>query len=255
MDIKVAKISEEDLSEDLYINLAKEWYGSVVGPMAISRVETRAQTPWILEMIRKYIGYRAEILDVGSGAGFFANEAAVAGHKVTGLDVSDASLKVAELMDRTQTVRYVEGNAYHMPFRKESFDVVVALDLLEHVSDPEKIMSEMTRVLRPGGLLFFHTVNRTALSYFLISKGKWFIKQTPAMYFDFSLFRRPETVDQWCEEMGLEVQIVRGLRPKVLGKSFWRWLWTREVPDNMEFVWTKSKHISYTGYAKKLREH
>ena len=158
-------------------------------------------------------------------------------------------------MDKTQTVHYVEGDAYHMPFRKESFDVVVALDLLEHVSDPEKIMSEMTRVLRPGGLLFFHTVNKTPLSYFLISKGKWFVRDTPETYFNFSLFRHPDTVDQWCEELGLEMQAMRGLRPKLLAKSFWRWLWHREVSDNMEFVWTKSKPISYTGYAKKLREH
>lgn len=255
VDIEVAKISEEDLSSDLYRNLAEEWYGSAVGPMAIARAETRAQIPWILERIRKYIGYRAEILDVGSGAGFFSNGAAQAGHKVTGLDVSETSLKVAELMDKTGLVHYVEGDAYRMPFAKESFDVVVALDLLEHVSDPEQIMSEMTRVLRPGGLLFFHTVNKTPLSYFLVFKGKWLVRNTPYKYYDYALFRRPEVIDQWCEELGLEVQTLQGLRPKILKRSFWHWLWNREVPENLQFVWGKYKLISYTGCAKKLREH
>lgn len=255
MDIEVAKISEDDFSSDLYRNLAEEWYGSRIGPMAIARAETRAQTPWILDRIRKYIGYRAEILDVGSGAGFFSNEAARAGHKVTGLDVSETSLRVAELMDKTGLVRYVEGDAYRMPFAKESFDVVVALDLLEHVSDPEQIMSEMTRVLRPGGLLFFHTINKTPLSYFLVFKGKWLVRNTPFKYYDYSLFRRPEVIDQWCVELGLEIQTLQGLRPKILKKSFWHWLLNREVPENLQFVWGKSKLISYTGCAKKLREH
>ncbi|MGE5084725.1 MAG: bifunctional 2-polyprenyl-6-hydroxyphenol methylase/3-demethylubiquinol 3-O-methyltransferase UbiG [Bacillota bacterium] len=254
MDIEVAKISE-DVTSDLYRDLAEEWYSSQTGPMAIARAETRAQLPWILERIRKYIGYRAEILDVGSGAGFFSNEAARAGHQVTGLDMSETSLKVAELMDQTGLVRYVEGDAYRMPFAKESFDVVVALDLLEHVSDPEQIMSEMTRVLRPGGLLFFHTINKTAFSYALVFKKKWFVRNTPLKYYDYSLFRSPEMIDQWCTDLGLEIQTLQGLRPKIMTKSFWRWIWNREVPENLQFVWGKSKVISYTGCAKKLREH
>ncbi|MBO9666015.1 MAG: 3-demethylubiquinone-9 3-O-methyltransferase [Bdellovibrio sp.] len=254
--MEVSKINQDKPLKEVYEDLAAEWYLSPEGPMALTRVETKAQMPWILAEIRKYIGYKAEILDVGSGAGFFSNEAARAGHKVTGLDISTVSLKVAELMDKTQTVRYVEGDAYKMPFPKESFDVVVAMDLFEHVSDPEKIMMEMSRVLRPGGLLFFHTINKNALSYLIVIKGmRWFLKNTPPEYHTYSLLRTPEQINDWCDECGLIMQQVRGLRPKILQRGFWRLLWNHDIADNMGFVWSRSKMISFSGYAKKFREH
>ncbi|WP_255490103.1 bifunctional 2-polyprenyl-6-hydroxyphenol methylase/3-demethylubiquinol 3-O-methyltransferase UbiG [Bdellovibrio sp. KM01] len=256
-EIELRKFQEQDVQRsELYHELAKEWYSSNRGPMALLRLETKSQLAWILGEIRKYIGFHAEILDVGSGAGFFSNAAAQAGHDVTGLDISRTSLRVAELMDVTGRVKYVEGDAYRMPFPNESFDVVVAMDLFEHVSDPEKIISEMSRVLRPGGIFFFRTINKTLISYLWMNKFmRWFLNHTPEKYFEYRLFRKPEEVQVWLEEFDLEVQAMRGLRPVVFQRSTWNLLRTRELHQNFQFTWCKSKHVSYTGYAKKFRDH
>ncbi|WP_413558934.1 bifunctional 2-polyprenyl-6-hydroxyphenol methylase/3-demethylubiquinol 3-O-methyltransferase UbiG [Bdellovibrio sp. HCB209] len=256
-EIELRKLDQQDTSKaDLYADLAAAWYSSSQGPMALLRLETAAQMGWILSEIRKYIGFRAELLEVGSGAGFFANAASVAGHKVTGLDISRTSLKVAEMMDQTHKVRYVEGDAYRLPFPKDSFDVVVAMDLFEHVSDPEKIISEMSRVLRPGGLLFYRTINKTLISYFWMNKVmKWFLNHAPNKFFEYKLFRKPNEIASWLEEFDLEIQREKGLRPVFFQKGTWKLLWTRELCADFKFVWCKSKSISYTGYAKKFREH
>jgi 2-polyprenyl-6-hydroxyphenyl methylase/3-demethylubiquinone-9 3-methyltransferase len=256
-EIEFQKIEQQDVTKsELYEELAAEWYGSLKGPMAFLRLANEAQLTWILAEIRKYIGYHAEILDVGSGAGFFSNAAAQAGHDVTGLDISLTSLKVAEMMDVTGRVKYVEGDAYRMPFAKESFDVVVAMDLFEHVSDPEKIISEMSRVLRPGGLLFFRTINKTMISYFWMNKFlKWFLNHTPEKYFEYHLFRRPEEVELWLEEFDLEMQHMRGSRPVVFQRGTWQLVSKRELCSDFQFTWCRTKFISYTGYAKKFRDH
>lgn len=256
-EIELRKVEQQDVSKsELYHQLATDWYSSSKGPMALLRLETNAQLGWILGEIRKYIGFHAEILDVGSGAGFFSNAAAKAGHEVTGLDISRTSLRVAELMDSTGRVKYVEGDAYRMPFPKESFDVVVAMDLFEHVSDPEKIISEMSRVLRPGGIFFFRTINKTMISYFWMKRVMtWFLNHTAEKYFEYHLFRRPEELELWMEEFDLEIQATRGFRPVFFQKCAWDLLWKRELRPNFRFTWCKSKFISYAGYAKKFRDH
>ncbi|UYL08588.1 bifunctional 2-polyprenyl-6-hydroxyphenol methylase/3-demethylubiquinol 3-O-methyltransferase UbiG [Bdellovibrio sp. SKB1291214] len=256
-EIEYQKIEQEDLPKsELYQQLAQEWYGSLTGPMAFLRLANDAQLQWVLGEIRKYIGYHAEILDVGSGAGFFSNAAAQAGHDVTGLDISRTCLKVAEMMDTTGRVKYVEGDAYRMPFPKESFDVVVAMDLFEHVSDPEKIISEMSRVLRPGGILFFRTINKNMISYFWVNKFiKWFLNNTPEKYFEYQLFRRPEEIEIWMQEFDLEVQQVRGSRPVIFQRGTWDLFSKKELCKNFRFTWCRTKSVSYTGYAKKFRDH
>lgn len=256
-DFEFYKVGQADLAKgEFYQELARQWYSSNEGPMALLRLETSFQMKWILSEIRKYIGYHAEILDVGSGAGFFSNTAVEAGYEVTGLDISRTSLRVAELMDKSGRVKYVEGDAYRMPFPKESFDVVVALDLFEHVSDPELIISEMSRVLRPGGLLFYRTINKNAASYFWINRViRWLARNQGSAFFDYKLFRKPEEIEFWCEQCDLEMQRVRGMRPAFLQPGFWRLLRSREFHPDFRFVWSKRKIISYTGYAKKFREH
>ena len=238
-----------------YQELGERWYRSSDDPIALLRSQNKLTTPWILAEIRKYIGYHAEILDVGCGAGFFSNEAAKAGYKVTGLDIAEGALEVAESHDSTKSVRYVYGDAYDIPFSRESFDVVMAMDVFEHVSDPQKIIYEASRVLRPGGLFFFHTFNRNPWSYLFVIKGmQWFIKNTTEDTHVYSLFRKPEEVEEWISNAGMDVQTLRGTVPSIFQRAFWKMLFTREVPEELKFHWTKSTSSSYLGYAKKLRE-
>ncbi|MDG0815185.1 bifunctional 2-polyprenyl-6-hydroxyphenol methylase/3-demethylubiquinol 3-O-methyltransferase UbiG [Bdellovibrio svalbardensis] len=255
MDSEIARPDKETVGPELYEQLGKKWYEAGDDPIALLRHQHQLTNPWMLAEIRKNIGYRAEILDIGCGPGFFANEAVKLGHKVTGIDISTTQLRVAQLRDATKSVRYIYGDAYAIPYPRESFDVVMAMDLLEHVSDPQKVLFEASRVLRPGGLMFFHTFNRNFLSYLLVVKGvQWFVKNTPADLHVYQLFRKPEEVEEWIDNAGMDLKVTRGLAPVLWQAGWWQLLWNRVVPESFQFRWTKSRLVSYIGYAKKLRE-
>jgi len=256
MDSELAKLDKEIVNNEVYDQLAERWYEAQDDPVALLRSQHRLEVPWILEQIRRNIGYHAEILDMGCGAGFLSNELAKAGHTVTGIDLSTSSLKVAESRDSTRTVRYLQGDVYQAPFPRESFDVVLAMDLLEHVSDPRRVLSEAVRVLRPGGLFFFNTFNKNPLSYLIVIKGvEWFVKNTPKDYHVYSLFIDPNKLRDWMDDLGMETMSVRGLRPVFLQKAFFKMLFTGVVPPDFRFRFTKVPMIGYTGFAKKMREH
>lgn len=254
MDEELSKLDKEIVDNEVYDQLGQKWYTAKDDPVALLRQQSKHSNPWVLAEIRKYIGYHAKVLDLGCGAGFFANEAAKAGYTVVGMDISSSALKVAELHDDTKSVSYVYGDAYSIPFERESFDVVVALDLLEHVSDPQKILFEASRVLRPGGLVFFHTFNRNIFSYLFVIQGmRLFIKNTPRYLHVYSLFRKPKEVEELLNNAGLDLRVLRGVGPVIMQRPFWRMLLHREVPQDFRFKWTRYPVISYSGFAKKLR--
>lgn len=256
MDMDLAKLDREIINNEAYDLLAEKWYEAQDDPIALLRNQHKLEMPWILEEIRRNIGFRAEILDIGCGAGFLSNDLALAGHKVTGLDLSSSSLKVAESRDRTHSVKYIQGDAYHVPFPSRSFDVVASMDMLEHVSDPQQVIAEASRVLRPGGLFFFNTFNKNPLAWLVVIKGmEWFVKNTPSQYHVYSLFLEPNKLRLWMEDVGMETMAVRGIRPVFLQKPMFDLMRTGIVPKNFQFTFTKSTMIAYTGYAKKMRDH
>lgn len=253
--MSLSKLDKEIVNNESYNELADRWYEAQDDPIALLRNQHKLETPWILGEIRRHIGYHAEILDMGCGAGFLANDLALAGHKVTGIDLSTSSLKVAQSRDTTKTVHYLAGDVYRVPLPRESFDVVAAMDLLEHVSDPQKVISEATRVLRPGGLFFFNTFSKNPLAWLVVIKGmEWFVKNTPNDYHVYSLFIHPNKLRDWMDDFGLETMSIRGIRPVFAQRAFFELLRTRVVPKDFRFKFTKSLLIAYTGYAKKMRE-
>jgi 2-polyprenyl-6-hydroxyphenyl methylase/3-demethylubiquinone-9 3-methyltransferase len=191
---------------------------------------------------------------VGCGAGFLANALArEEGFVVTGIDASAPSLAVAARHDTTGAVTYEEADAYALPYATDSFDVVCAMDFLEHVLFPERVVAEAARVLRPGGLFFFHTFNRTALAWLVVIKGvEWFVRNTPRDLHVLSLFRTPRELRSMCEASGLALREVRGLMPNVLSWAFFRMLLTRTVPRDFAFRYTSSTATGYMGVAESI---
>ncbi|MFV8257216.1 bifunctional 2-polyprenyl-6-hydroxyphenol methylase/3-demethylubiquinol 3-O-methyltransferase UbiG [Bdellovibrio bacteriovorus] len=252
--MELAKVDREIINNEAYDHLADRWYEAQDDPIALLRNQHKVEMPWILEAIRRNIGYKAEILDMGCGAGFLSNDLAAAGHKVTGIDLSTSSLKVAESRDHTHSVQYSQGDVYQVPFPNESFDVVAAMDLLEHVSDPQRVIAEASRVLRPGGLFFFNTFNKNPLAWLVVIKGmEWFVKNTPNDYHVYSLFIEPKKLKLWLEDFGLETNEIRGIRPVFAQKALWQLIRTGEVPKDFKFTFSRAPLIAYTGFAKKSR--
>jgi 2-polyprenyl-6-hydroxyphenyl methylase/3-demethylubiquinone-9 3-methyltransferase len=237
----------------LYDALDERWYGAHDDPVALLRAESALRAPWIAAEIEKTCGERrARVLDVGCGAGFLSNALAQRGHAVTGLDLSEASLAVARRHDRTESARYVHGDASHLPFGDASFDVVCAMDLLEHVEAPATVVSEVARVLTHGGLFFFHTFNRNWLSWLVVIKGvEWFVRNTPRDLHVLRLFVTPRELRAMCRAHDLLVREMRGVEPVLASRALLRLLATGRVPPEFRFRFTRSTRIAYSGVAVK----
>lgn len=234
-----------------YADLGARWYTADDTPIALLRAESRHRNPWIATEIRTQLGPAQRVLDLGCGAGFLANYLAAAGHQVTGIDTTTENLVVAKLHDATRRVAYQVADARALPFPDASFDVVCAMDLLEHVEPPQALIAEASRVLRPGGLFFFHTFNRTWLANLIVIKGvAWFVKNTPKDLHVLHLFHTPAELAAMCAASGLEIGELRGSRPRFRW-PLWRMLLTGRVGDDFAFTFTPSTKLGYTGFARR----
>jgi 2-polyprenyl-6-hydroxyphenyl methylase/3-demethylubiquinone-9 3-methyltransferase len=261
------------INNAFYDSLGDRWYEAYDDPLALLRAEGALKNPWVSERIRAALGGKpGRILDVGCGAGILANALADEGHRVSGIDMSRGSLKIARSRrPRTSTpsggsgaggrprsgsqsglAAYIAADAYRLPYRDASFDAVTALDFLEHVSAPERIIAEASRVLRPGGLFFFHTFNRNPLAWLIIIKGvEWFVRNTPERMHVLPLFIKPAELRAYCDRNGMRPMEMTGMRPEILRPAFWKMLATRRVPPDFTFRFTPSLTLSYLGYAQK----
>lgn len=235
------------INNEFYNQLGDDWLHSMDHPVALLRAENAVRVPWILGEI----GEKATVLDIGCGAGLLANPLAKAGHEVTGVDISVPSLRIARKNDETKQVVYLEANAYSLPFPDDSFNVVCAMDVLEHVEEPKRLIAEASRVLKKGGLFFFHTFNRNLWSYLLVIKGvDWFVPNAPPHMHVYPLFIKPRELDQWMNERQLQAMQWLGLQPSF--HSISRLLQKRSIPKDFSFRFCKSLRTGYCGKAKKI---
>jgi 2-polyprenyl-6-hydroxyphenyl methylase / 3-demethylubiquinone-9 3-methyltransferase len=236
----------------IYDELGERWYSAQDDPVALLRAESRLRNPWVAENITRLQGAPAQVLDVGCGAGFLSNHLVREGFHVTGIDASPASIAVAARHDATGKVQYLLGDALLLPFPDASFDVVCAMDFLEHVEEPARAVAEIARVLRPGGTFFFHTFNRNLLAWLVIIKGvEWFVRNTPRHLHVLRLFIKPGELTTLCDAHGMRVSELQGSEPVVFSRAFWRLLLTRVVPPDFRFRFSKSTLLGYTGHAQR----
>lgn len=242
----------------VYDGLGDRWYTAEDDPVALLRAESRARLPWVLERIRESAPASASrpgsvrVLDVGCGAGFLANPLAVEGYAVTALDASEASIKVARARDATGRVRYELGDALPLPYPSGAFDVICAMDFLEHIERPRDFIHEVGRVLGAGGLFLFHTFNRNWVSGLVVIKGlEWVIPRTPKNLHVLRLFLKPGEIGDWCAEAGFASPAFVGLAPRVFCRPFWRMVLKGRVSDDFSFRICESLLMGYSGSAVK----
>jgi 2-polyprenyl-6-hydroxyphenyl methylase/3-demethylubiquinone-9 3-methyltransferase len=240
------------VNNDIYETLGARWYEADDDPVALLRAESRLRNPWVARTLEEAFGPRpCKVLDVGCGAGFLSNHLAGLGHAVTGVDASSDSLDVAARYDATGTAQYRVGDATSLPYPEGSFDVVCAMDFLEHVERPERVIAEAARVLSPSGLFFFHTFNRNWLAWLIVIKGvEWFVRNTPEDMHVLRLFLTPGEVETMCLSHGLLPVTLLGSRP-VFGAALVKMLVTGSVPKDFGFTFSRSTRIAYTGFARK----
>lgn len=235
-----------------YDDLHNQWHEACDHPIALLRAENALRNPWIEAVVKEKIGKKCRILDVGCGGGFLTNSLAAKGYEVCGIDLSQKSLDVAKAQDQTKSVQYARASAYELPFPSDHFDVVCAMDLLEHVEQPGQVIKEASRVLKKGGLFFFHTFNRNWLSYLMVIKGvEWCFYNAPQNMHVYSLFIKPRELKEICTNHNLQVESLLGVSPTMSCSSFWKMVFTRNVDERFRFAFTPSLRTGYSGYAIK----
>ncbi len=158
------------------------------------------------------------VLDIGCGGGLLAEELARLGCRVTGVDPSEASLAVAR--DHAERagleIEYLSGSGEALPVPDASFDIACCCDVLEHVRDVDRVIAETSRVLRPGGLYLYDTINRTVPSRLVLIKvlQEWsWTSLVPPDLHDWRWFIRPQELVGAMERHGLRSLGYTGLRP------------------------------------------
>lgn len=242
-----------EVNNDYYHHLGEDWLFAQDDPVALLRAESKLKNPWVAKTITEQLGEGPKkILDIGCGAGFLSNSLGEAGHEVFGIDMSEESLKVARKYDSTKKINYQFANAYSLPFADNSFDVVCAMDFLEHVEEPDRVIAEASRVLKPGGVFFFHTFSKNILAYFVIIKlVEWFLPKTPKNLHILRLFISPKELKIMCQNSGLKTNKLLGIKPRFATKAFWSSVFSRNIHRDFSFTFTGSTLLSYIGHAQK----
>jgi 2-polyprenyl-6-hydroxyphenyl methylase/3-demethylubiquinone-9 3-methyltransferase len=165
------------------------------------------------------------VLDVGCGGGILTESMAALGANVTGIDMGKAPLAVAKLHLREsgRHIDYLHTTAEAFAEKKpNTFDVVTCLEMLEHVPDPAAVIQACRRLVKPGGLVFFATINRTPKSFlFAIVGAEYVLNLLPRGTHEYRKFIRPSELEQWAREAGLVMRELTGMHYNPLARRYW----------------------------------
>ena len=162
-----------------------------------------------------------DVLDLGCAGGFMAEALALRGANVTGIDPAEDAIDAARAHARESGLRigYDVGVGEALPYESASFDAVVCVDVLEHVADLAKVLSEVVRTLRPGGLFLFDTINRNPLARLAtITVAEDVLRLLPRGTHDPAMFIRPTELRAAMQRAGLVPGPITGLGPRGLNR-------------------------------------
>lgn len=164
------------------------------------------------------------VLDVGCGGGILTESMARKGAEVTGIDLSEKALKVADLhsLESGVQVRYQLVAAEEMAAREPGrYDVVTCMEMLEHVPDPAAVVRACATLVKPGGHVFFSTINRNPKSYlFAVIGAEYLLQMLPKGTHDYAKFITPAELAQYIRNAGLSLDSVKGMTYNPLTKIY-----------------------------------
>jgi 2-polyprenyl-6-hydroxyphenyl methylase / 3-demethylubiquinone-9 3-methyltransferase len=213
-----------------------------VDPIEIQKFADLASRWWDLEGEFKplhqinplrtgYIAQRAQglsgkhILDVGCGGGILAESMAKMGAKVSGIDMGEAQIEVARLhgLESGTDVEYHQSTAEEFALQyPQQFDVVTCMEMLEHVPDPSSVIQACSRLVKPGGHVFFSTLNRNIKSYLMAIVGaEYILGLVPKGTHQHSKFIKPSELIHWLDATPLLVKHMTGLHMHPLSQQFY----------------------------------
>jgi 2-polyprenyl-6-hydroxyphenyl methylase/3-demethylubiquinone-9 3-methyltransferase len=166
-----------------------------------------------------------KVIDVGCGGGILSESMALRGANTLGIDMGKEPLSVAELhaLDKgVDNIEYRQITAEEIASeQKEQFDVVTCMEMLEHVPDPSSIIKSCADLVKPGGSVFFSTLNRNPKSYALAIVGaEYLLRMLPRGTHDFSKFIRPSELETWARQATLHLENISGMTYNPIFKNY-----------------------------------
>ncbi len=254
------------VDNELYDRLAETWWDER-GLLHVLKALNPARFGYMHRVLLEELrlsprGLR--VLDVGCGGGLLAEEFAGLGCAVTGVDPSERSLAAARAHAAQVglPIEYRQASGEALPFVEASFDIVYCCDVLEHVDDLGQVIRESARVLKPGGVYLYDTINRTPQSWLiviqLLQEWRWTSLMPPNLH-DWRMFIRPVELARLLEQSGLRPAGLRGLKPRASPVAILRALRARkrgrlsygEAVRRMDIGESNDPSVSYLGYARK----
>ena len=183
------------------------------------------------------------VIDIGCGGGFMAEALAKRSADVVGVDPSEGAIQAARIHAAASnlSIDYEIAQAEHLEFKDDSFDIVVCVDVLEHLESLEKTLQQIARILKPGGLFLFDTINRNWLAKFLvITAAERIVGLLPRGAHDGNLFIKPGELREMLAATGLRTVDFAGLGPVGVDRNL-----------DIRFGKTPTTLVQYMGVAEK----
>ena len=232
-----SNVSQEEL--DKFNNIANSWWDingefrplHLMNPIRLNYITSK-----LFDLKDK------DIIDVGCGGGILAESLAKKCRQATGIDLAQDSLNIAKLHALESQVSnidyYCVSAEQQAANNAEQYDIVTCMEMLEHVPDPESIVAAVAKMCKPGGLVFFSTLNKTIKSYLLaIIAAEQVLNIVPKGTHEHNKFIKPSTLIGWAEKHGLKVKECVGLDYN---------------PFNESFKITKNVKVNYIIYCEKI---
>jgi len=204
-------LNKDQAEIDKFSALASRWWdpSSEFKPL-------HAINPLRLNWIKKFVDLKGKnALDVGCGGGILAESLATSGANTHGIDLSEKALKVADLhgLESGVAVKYELISAEELAAKSPNqFDVVTCMEMLEHVPDPASVVKACADLAKPGGVLFFSTLNRNPKSYLLAIIGaEYLLRLLPKGTHDYAKFIKPSELGGFLRSAGLEMISITGM--------------------------------------------
>ncbi|HEX9559368.1 MAG TPA: bifunctional 2-polyprenyl-6-hydroxyphenol methylase/3-demethylubiquinol 3-O-methyltransferase UbiG [Reyranella sp.] len=214
-----------------FSRISEEWWDPAgkfaplhrLNPLRIGYIRDRAANRWQRDPLSGTPLHGLSLLDIGCGGGLLSEPMARLGAAVTGVDAAARNIGVANLHAEKQGLRidYRQGTAETLAQAGAQFDIVLALEIVEHVADAPLFLKSCGRLVRPGGLLFLSTLNRTAKAWVLaIAGAEYLLGWLPRGTHDWKKFLKPSEVANGLREGGVEAQEIVGVVYNPLSRAW-----------------------------------
>ena len=207
---------------DKFSSVAARWWDQASEFQPLHRINP-LRLDYILQHTNGLFGKK--VLDIGCGGGILSESMAREGALVTGIDMAAEPLAVARLhaLERNLQINYMQETVEsHAEKFGQSYDIVTCMEMLEHVPDPESVVQSCAKLVKPGGHVFFSTINRNKKAWLLaIIAAEHILKMVPKGTHDAKKFIRPSELLSWIDKTSLQEQHIIGLHYNPISDKFW----------------------------------